>query len=185
MMFFYCKMKSTKVQTLGELCMLMMGWAIIVYPPSPASSSRRVWHGLATAVDSMRESIHAICCDFLSPQGTQSEWIRLLMCETQLWWQISRRIKMVDLAAVIKTRSNLSAKQKTAFLYFVTSNVLVIFFLHERTHGQTYLQTKYCTYAKIKKTICNKPYLHLSLLVPIKWGFGNAVLVSFLLSQLP
>ena len=38
-------MKSTKVQTLGELRLRgteWMGWAIGVYPRSPASSSRRV-----------------------------------------------------------------------------------------------------------------------------------------------
>ena len=50
--------------------------ALLVESWSPASSSQRVWHGLATAVDSMQESIHAIRCDFLSPQGTQSERIR-------------------------------------------------------------------------------------------------------------
>ena len=60
-------MKSTKVQTHGEL--LMHGttnwWAgllVCVYSWSSASSSRRAWHGL---VDSMLESIHALCCDFL------------------------------------------------------------------------------------------------------------------------
>ena len=52
-----------------------LGWAGLFESWSPASSSRRVWHGLATVVDSMRESIHAIRCDFLSPQGTQSERI--------------------------------------------------------------------------------------------------------------
>ena len=36
-----------------------MGLAIGVYSQSPASSSLRVWHGLATVVDSMRESILA------------------------------------------------------------------------------------------------------------------------------
>ena len=30
-------------------------------------------NGLATVVDSVRESIHAIRCDFLCPKGTQSE----------------------------------------------------------------------------------------------------------------
>ena len=74
-------MKSTEAQTLGELRMRDTAnwWAglfVCVYSWSPASSSRRVWHGLATVVDSMRESIHAIRCDFLSPQGTQSERIR-------------------------------------------------------------------------------------------------------------
>ena len=71
----------TKVQTLGEL--RMRGNAncglgsIAVYPPqSPASSSRRVWHGLPTVVDSTRESIHALRCGFLCLQGTQSKRIR-------------------------------------------------------------------------------------------------------------
>ena len=36
------------------------------------SSSRRVWHGLATQVDSMHESMHALSCGL---QGTQSKWI--------------------------------------------------------------------------------------------------------------
>ena len=69
-------MKSTKVQTLGELRMRIDGlgylYAFTRGPPLVASS-RRVWHGLVTVVDSMQESIHAIRCDFLSPQGTQ-EW---------------------------------------------------------------------------------------------------------------
>ena len=60
-------MKSTKVQTLVELCMRDTAKCVV---SDPASSSRRVWHGLVTVVDSMRESIHAIRCDFLSPQGT-------------------------------------------------------------------------------------------------------------------
>ena len=66
-----------KVQTLGELRMRdkAIDGLDYFYSCSPASSSRRVWHGLATVVDSMRESIHAIRCDFLSPQGTQSEQI--------------------------------------------------------------------------------------------------------------
>ena len=34
------------------------------------SSSRRVWHGLVTVVDSMRESMHAIRCDLLCLQDT-------------------------------------------------------------------------------------------------------------------
>ena len=65
-------MKSTEVQTLGELCMRDTAnwWAglfILV-----VSRLRRVWHGLATVVDTTLESILAIRCDFLSPQGTQS-----------------------------------------------------------------------------------------------------------------
>ena len=43
--------------------------------PVVACSSRRVLHGVATVIDSMRESIHDLPCDFLSPQGTQSERI--------------------------------------------------------------------------------------------------------------
>ena len=39
-----------------------MGWA---YAFTHASSSRRVWHGLATAVDSIRNAIHALRCGFL------------------------------------------------------------------------------------------------------------------------
>ena len=35
-----------------------------LYSLYPASSSRRVWHGLATVVDCMRELIHALRCDF-------------------------------------------------------------------------------------------------------------------------
>ena len=58
-----------KVQPLVEL--RMRDTAI-----ARGSSSRRVWHGLVAVVDSMRESIDAIRCDFLSPQGTQSERIR-------------------------------------------------------------------------------------------------------------
>ena len=52
-----------------------MEWAIIlvvcVYSWSPASSVRRVRQGPATVVDSMRESIHAVRCDFL--QGIYTE----------------------------------------------------------------------------------------------------------------
>ena len=52
-------MKSTKVQTLGELRMHYTAnwWAgllvVFVYSWSPASSAWRVWHGLATVVDSI------------------------------------------------------------------------------------------------------------------------------------
>ena len=74
------EMKSTKVQTLGELRMRgtanwWAGLLVCVYSWSPASSSQRVWHGLATVVDSMRESIHALRCGFLCLQGTQSKWL--------------------------------------------------------------------------------------------------------------
>ena len=69
-------MKNTEVQTPGELRMRNTanwgaGLFVCVNSWSPASSSRRVRHWLVTVVDSMRESIHTICCDFLSPQGTQ------------------------------------------------------------------------------------------------------------------
>ena len=36
------------------------------------TSWRRVWHGLATLVDCMRESIHVLRCNFLCLQGTRS-----------------------------------------------------------------------------------------------------------------
>ena len=69
------EMKSTKVQTLGELrmCGTANWWAGLlacVYLRSPTSSSQRVWN-LATVIDSMRESIHAIRCHFLCLQDTQ------------------------------------------------------------------------------------------------------------------
>ena len=75
-----CK-STTKVQTLGELRMRdtanwWAGLLICVYSWSPAGSSWRVWHGLATAVDSMQESIHAVSCDFLCLQDTQRERTR-------------------------------------------------------------------------------------------------------------
>ena len=71
-------MKSTKVQNLGELCMRgtanwWAGLLVCIYSCSPASSLWRVWHGLATAVDSMRESIHALRCDFLRLRDKQRE----------------------------------------------------------------------------------------------------------------
>ena len=46
-----------------------------VYRGLPLASSRRVWHGQATVVESMRKSIHAFGWDFLSLQGTQSKHI--------------------------------------------------------------------------------------------------------------
>ena len=67
------RMKSIKVQTFGELRMRGTELLVYVYSWSPASSSQRVWHGLAAVVDSMRESIHALCCDFLYLQDTQSK----------------------------------------------------------------------------------------------------------------
>ncbi|CAI8041673.1 hypothetical protein GBAR_LOCUS23141, partial [Geodia barretti] len=57
----------TLIDGLGFLCL---------YSWYPASSSRRVWHGLATVVNSMRESIHALRCDLLCLQDTQSERTR-------------------------------------------------------------------------------------------------------------
>ena len=76
-----CLLKSTKVQTLGELRMRRtanggLGYCIGVYSRSPASSSQRVWHWLATVVDSMRESMHTLRCGFLCLQRTQSKRIR-------------------------------------------------------------------------------------------------------------
>ena len=72
------------MQTLDELRMrgtanglAGLGWAIGVYSWYPASSSRRVWHGLATVVQCMWESIHTLCCGFLCLQVTQSKRIRL------------------------------------------------------------------------------------------------------------
>ena len=40
-----------------------LGYYLCLLVVSPTSSSRRVWHVIATVVDSMRESIHALCCD--------------------------------------------------------------------------------------------------------------------------
>ena len=63
------QMKSTEVQTLGELRMRGTAnwWAGLAFPCGLPlySSLRTVWHGLATVVDSMRESVHALRCDFL------------------------------------------------------------------------------------------------------------------------
>ena len=69
---------------------LMDGWAGLL-----AQSPARVWHGLATVVDSMRESMHALRCGFLFLQGTQSKRIRSrcepaycvdLRMRTAYWW---------------------------------------------------------------------------------------------------
>ena len=57
-------------------CAVSLNDGLGLYSWYPASSSRRVWHGLATVVDSMRESIHAFRCDFLCLQDTQSERTR-------------------------------------------------------------------------------------------------------------
>ena len=50
-------MKSTKVQTLGELHMRDTAnwWAGHAFTRGLPLSSWRVWHGLATVVDNMRE----------------------------------------------------------------------------------------------------------------------------------
>ena len=77
-------------KTLGEMRMRdtanwWTGLFVCVYSWSPASSSRRFWHGLVTVVDSLRASIHAIRCDFLSPQGTQSNRIRSPQCDYAYW----------------------------------------------------------------------------------------------------
>ena len=61
-------MKSTKCKSWANCACAILGY---LYSWSPANSSWRVWHRLVTVVDSMRELIHAIRCDFLSPQGTQ------------------------------------------------------------------------------------------------------------------
>ena len=72
-------MKSTKVHILGEMCMhgtanWWVGPRACVYSRGlHASSWRRVWHGLATQVDSVRESTLALSCDFLSLQGINTE----------------------------------------------------------------------------------------------------------------
>ena len=71
--------KGTEAQTLGALRIRGTAnwWAgLWICSWSPASSSYRVWHGLATVVDSRCESIHALRCDFLNVQGSQSERIR-------------------------------------------------------------------------------------------------------------
>ena len=72
-------MKSTKVHILGEMCMhgtanWWVGPRACIYSRGlHASSWRRVWHGLATQVDSVRESTLALSCDFLSLQGINTE----------------------------------------------------------------------------------------------------------------
>ena len=76
-----CKWKALKCKPLANCACAVplidgLGLLVCVYPWSPASSSRRVWHGLATVVDSMRESIHALRCDFLCLWGTQIKRIR-------------------------------------------------------------------------------------------------------------
>ena len=50
-----------------------LGARLCSYSWSPASSSRRVWHGLPTLVDCMRESIHALCSNFLCLQDIYAE----------------------------------------------------------------------------------------------------------------
>ena len=59
-LFYYCKeTKSTKVQTLGELVLLIDGLGSLVF----TRGLPLVACGLATVVDNMLESIHAIHCD--------------------------------------------------------------------------------------------------------------------------
>ena len=51
-----------------------MGWAIcmcLLGSPASIYLAESLTQASFTVVDSMRESIHAIRCDFLSPQGTQ------------------------------------------------------------------------------------------------------------------
>ena len=55
-------MKNSEVQTLGELRMHDTNWwagllVVCVYLWSPASSTRRVWHGLATVVDTQHAGV--------------------------------------------------------------------------------------------------------------------------------
>ena len=79
------QMKNTEVQTLGELRMRgtanwwagLLSMRLLVV--SPASSSQRVLHGLATALDRMRESIHALRCVFLCLQEQADQ------VEVSLW----------------------------------------------------------------------------------------------------
>ena len=59
-----CACAEPLIDGLGFLC--LRSWY-------PASSSQRVWHGLATVVDSKREAIHALRCDSLCFQDTQSD----------------------------------------------------------------------------------------------------------------
>ena len=67
----------TKVGTLGEMCMRgTANWWAGLFTRDLLLSSWRVWHWLATVEDSMRESIHALRCDFLCLQGTQSKRTR-------------------------------------------------------------------------------------------------------------
>ena len=75
--------RSTEVQTLGALWRARVskrmrrttnwwaGFSFSCYSWSLASS-RRVWRGLTTLLDSMREAIHALRCIFWCLRGTQS-----------------------------------------------------------------------------------------------------------------
>ena len=63
-----------------------MGWAsnLHAFTRGLPLIARGESHGLATVVDSMRESIYTIHCDFLSLQGIQSERIRIIAPTTAL-----------------------------------------------------------------------------------------------------
>ena len=73
-------MKSTKVQTLSVMRMRStanwwVGPRACVYSRGLHTSSwRRVLHELATQVDNMRESTHALSCDFLSLREREAQW---------------------------------------------------------------------------------------------------------------
>ena len=127
-------MKSTKVQTLGELCMrdtangwAGLGWAIGVYSQSPASSSRRVSHRLATVVDRMRELIHTLHCGFMCLQGTQSKQIRSRWASILRWSrQIYACAPLIDglghatlSATVLVCRSRTQSFQKNRHFVFL------------------------------------------------------------------
>ncbi|CAI8049976.1 hypothetical protein GBAR_LOCUS27498, partial [Geodia barretti] len=60
-----CACAVPLIDGLGFLCL---------YSWYPTSSSRRVWHGLATVVNSMPFVV--TCCDLLCLQDTQSERTR-------------------------------------------------------------------------------------------------------------
>ena len=81
----HAQWKGTKV---GELRMPHTAnwWAGLSVCVSPATSLQRVWHGLAAVVDSKRESIHALRCDFLCLQDTQSKNVYNIRMRTANWW---------------------------------------------------------------------------------------------------
>ena len=61
-----------------------MGWAFYAFTRGVLLMARwRVWHGLATVVDSVRESIHVLRCDFLCLQDTRGRGKPVLICIRQ------------------------------------------------------------------------------------------------------